>query len=81
MGKPVHVSATWESIGELFVRVAEVGVAPGGGMPRLEGEEGEGVDALRVALGVGAVVAVVAVAGVIWRRAVGGVGGGVGAGG
>jgi len=81
MGKPVHVSATWESIGELFVRVAEVGVAPGGGMPRLEGEEGEGVDVLRVGLGVGAVVAVVAVAGVIWRRAVGGVGGGVGAGG
>ncbi|KAI4109761.1 MAG: hypothetical protein LQ339_001545 [Xanthoria mediterranea] len=67
--KPLHVSVAWESIPELFVQVAEVGLNPGSAYPKGEGEEegdGDGLMAYWVAAGAVCVVAAAVVG--IWRR-------------
>lgn len=69
LGKPLHVSAKWGSIGEVFVNMAEAAVWPGSVMARgSEGEEGEGDYWIRLWILGGAVLAVGVGAGVIWRR-------------
>ena len=66
MSKPLHVSVTWGSVGELFVQIAEAAMYPAGAYPN--GKEGEDVDrtGLWIALGVvfGAGAAFVG----IWKR-------------
>ena len=66
MSKPLHVSVTWGSVGELFVQIAEAAMYPAGAYPK--GKEGEEVDrtGLWIALGVvfGAGAAFVG----IWKR-------------
>ena len=66
MSKPLHVSVTWGSVGELFVQIAEAAMFPTGAYPK--GKEGEEVDrtGLWIALGVvfGAGAAFVG----IWKR-------------
>lgn len=64
VGKPVHVSVTWGSIGEVFVRIAEAGVWPAMALPAREEEVGW--ERWWVAGGVG--LAVVVAGGWIWRR-------------
>ena len=69
-GGVVHVSVRWESIGEVFVRVAEkalVGEGVGAGDAGMDGEPGEGWG--RLGLGVGVSLAVIAAGIGIWRRA------------
>ncbi|KAL8896923.1 MAG: hypothetical protein Q9192_002833 [Flavoplaca navasiana] len=67
--KPLHVSVAWESVSELFVQVAEVGLNPGSAYPKGEGErdgDGEGTIGYWVAAGAVCVVAAAVVG--IWRR-------------
>lgn len=67
--KPVHVSVAWDSISELFVQVAEVGLNPGSAFPRREGEEeGDGEGWVAWWLGAGAVCVVGAAVVGIWRK-------------
>ncbi|KAI4203391.1 MAG: hypothetical protein LQ350_001912 [Teloschistes chrysophthalmus] len=70
--KPVHVSVAWggSSIGELFVKVAEVGLDPSSAFLRAEGEEGEddGDGWVRWWVAGGLVCAVGAAVVGIWRR-------------
>ena len=69
--KPVHVSVGWGSVGDFFVKVAEVGLNPASAYVRGEGEEegeddGEGWMRWWI---LGGVVCVVGAVGVgIWRR-------------
>ncbi|MCJ1478372.1 ERMES complex Ca(2+)-binding regulatory GTPase gem1 [Lambiella insularis] len=65
MGKPLHVSVTWDSISELFVRIAEVAVWPATGFPKSEGEVPDRTG-LYIALSV--VVCAGAAFVAIWRR-------------
>ncbi|MCJ1387619.1 ERMES complex Ca(2+)-binding regulatory GTPase gem1 [Xylographa bjoerkii] len=65
MSKPVHVSVTWESISELFVRIAEVAVWPATGFPKSEEEVG---DRTNLYIALGAVVCAGAAFVAIWRR-------------
>ena len=68
MAKPLHVSVTWGSVGEVFVNVAEAALWPGGALPKgMEGEEE--VDWVRWWVVGGAVVAVGAAVAGIWKRA------------
>ena len=68
MAKPLHVSVTWGSISEAFVRVAEAALWPGGALPKgLDGKEE--VDWVRWWAVGGAVVAVGAAVAGIWKRA------------
>ena len=66
MSKPLHVSVTWGSVGELFVQIAEAAMFPASAHPK--GKEGEELDrtGLWIALGVvfGAGAAFVG----IWKR-------------
>lgn len=71
--KPLHVSVTWGSIGEVFVQIAEAALWPGSAMPSVGSGEGEeGVDWVRWGVVGGAVVVVGAAAVGIWRRVKGG---------
>lgn len=71
--KPLHVSVTWGSIGEVFVQIAEAALWPGSAMPSVGSGEGEeGVDWVRWGVVGGAVVVVGAGAVGIWRRVRGG---------
>ncbi len=71
--KPLHVSVTWGSIGEVFVQIAEAALWPGSAMPSVGSGEGEeGVDWVRWGVVGGAVVVVGAAAVGIWRRVRGG---------
>lgn len=65
MSKPVHVSVTWESISELFVRIAETAVWPTTGFPKSEEEE---VDRTNLYIALGAVVCAGAAFVAIWRK-------------
>ncbi|MCJ1403792.1 ERMES complex Ca(2+)-binding regulatory GTPase gem1 [Xylographa trunciseda] len=65
MSKPLHVSVTWESISELFVRIAEVAVWPSTGFPKSEEEMG---DRTNLYIALGAVVCAGAAFVAIWRR-------------
>jgi Ras family protein T1 len=69
MAAPVHVSAKWSSINELFAHIAEAALVPGNASPRMETERKDR-SGIYVAVGVVAVVAVVM--GVVWRRTGGG---------
>lgn len=68
MAKPLHVSVTWGSVGEVFVSVAEAALWPGGALPKGM-EADEEVDWLRWWVVGGAVVAVGAAVAGIWKRA------------
>ena len=71
--KPLHVSVTWGSIGEVFVQIAEAALWPGSAMPSVGSGEGEeGVDWVRWGAVGGAVVVVGAAVVGIWRRVRGG---------
>ncbi|KAK0515233.1 hypothetical protein JMJ35_002612 [Cladonia borealis] len=71
--KPLHVSVTWGSIGEVFVQIAEAALWPGSAMPSVGSGEGEeGVDWVRWGVVGGAVVVVGAAVVGIWRRVRGG---------
>ena len=71
--KPLHVSVTWGSIGEVFVQIAEAALWPGSAMPSVGSKDGEeGVDWVRWGVVGGAVVVVGAAAVGIWRRVRGG---------
>jgi Ras family protein T1 len=65
MSTPVHVSVTWESIQELFVRVAETAIWPMTGFPKNEEEE---VDRTNLYIAMAAAVGVGAAFVAIWRR-------------
>ena len=64
MPKPLHVSVTWSSVGELFVQIAEAAMWPAGAYPKGEEE----VDRTNLWIALGAVVAAGAAAVGIWRR-------------
>lgn len=66
MAKPLHVSVTWGSVGEVFVQIAEAALWPGGALP--PGKEVEEVDWMRWGVVGGAVVIVGAAVAGIWRR-------------
>ena len=71
--KPLHVSVTWGSIGEVFVQIAEAALWPGSAMPSVGSGDGEeGVDWVRWGVVGGAVVVVGAAVVGIWRRVRGG---------
>ncbi|KAI9864191.1 MAG: ERMES complex Ca(2+)-binding regulatory GTPase gem1 [Vezdaea acicularis] len=76
MPSPTHCSATWGSISELFVALAEAASAPATAYPK---EEGEVVDHTNLYIALAAGVAAAGAAVWIWRRA--GLGGWVGGGG
>jgi len=65
MPKPLHVSVTWGSVGELFVQIAEAAMWPAGAYPRGGEEE---VDRTNLWIALGAVVAAGAAFVGIWRR-------------
>jgi Ras family protein T1 len=65
MGTPVHVSATWNSISELFVTLAEAATNPSTAFPKSE-EEAPDRTGMYVAIGAVACAALAAV--MIWRR-------------
>ncbi|CAK7200761.1 ERMES complex Ca(2+)-binding regulatory GTPase gem1 [Sporothrix eucalyptigena] len=65
MSAPLHVSATWESISELFVSLAEAATTPSLAFPKSE-EPAADRTSLYVALG--AVACAAAAAFIIWRR-------------
>jgi len=65
MPKPLHVSVTWGSVGELFVQIAEAAMWPAGAYPRGGEEE---VDRTNLYIALGAVVAAGAAFVGIWRR-------------
>ena len=65
MSKPLHVSVTWESISELFVRIAETAVWPASGFPKSEEEVG---DRTNLYIALGAVLCAGAAFVAIWRR-------------
>ncbi|KAI9805923.1 MAG: ERMES complex Ca(2+)-binding regulatory GTPase gem1 [Sarcosagium campestre] len=69
---PVHVSATWASISELFVHIAEAATYPTTALPR--DEDDEPVDRTGVYIAVGAALCAVAAGAIIWRRTVDGPG-------
>ncbi|KAI1174378.1 mitochondrial Rho GTPase [Nemania sp. FL0916] len=65
MGTPVHVSVTWDSIGELFVSLAEAATNPSTAFPKSE-EPPPDRTSLYLALGATTCAAVAAF--MIWRR-------------
>lgn len=65
MGTPVHVSVTWNSIGELFVALAEAATNPSTAFPKSE-EPPPDRSSLYLALGATTCAAVAAF--MIWRR-------------
>ena len=66
-GPPLHVSATWGSIQELFVNIAESAIEPSHGFPKVE-DDSEG-KWMSYGIALGAVVCAGAAAVVIYRRA------------
>ncbi|KAI5289174.1 ERMES complex Ca(2+)-binding regulatory GTPase gem1, partial [Ascosphaera aggregata] len=65
-GAPLHVSATWSSVSELFVSIAEAAMEPASAWAKKDGEDDKGW--LSWMMGLGAVVVVGVAAGGIWRR-------------
>ncbi|KAJ4371870.1 ERMES complex Ca(2+)-binding regulatory GTPase gem1 [Didymella sp. IMI 355093] len=66
MPPPLHVSATWSSISELFVHLAECATHPSTAFPKNEDEGG--YDNMNLYLALGAATCVVASAVFIWKR-------------
>lgn len=69
MPKPLHVSATWTSISEFFVHLAECATLPAQAYPKTE--EDVGADWSMAAVGVGAAVVMVAAGVMIWKKTAG----------
>nr|OQO20806.1 Mitochondrial Rho GTPase 1 [Rachicladosporium sp. CCFEE 5018] len=67
MSKPLHVSAQWKSIGEVFVQVAEFSTMPGMGMPKVQDED-DGLQWVGLMAGVGVAVVGVAAGVVMWKK-------------
>ncbi|KAI1338774.1 EF hand associated-domain-containing protein [Xylariaceae sp. FL0016] len=65
MGTPVHVSVTWNSIGELFVALAEAATNPSTAFPKSEEPP---PDRTSLYLALGATTCAAAAAFMIWRR-------------
>ncbi|RMZ82348.1 hypothetical protein DV738_g1783, partial [Chaetothyriales sp. CBS 135597] len=66
-GPPIHTSATWPSIQDLFVTIAEAGIEPITAYPKpLDDDNNEQL--LRYGIAVGAVVCAGAAAVMIWKR-------------
>ncbi|KAI5310652.1 ERMES complex Ca(2+)-binding regulatory GTPase gem1, partial [Ascosphaera atra] len=65
-GPPLHVSATWGSVSELFVNIAETAMEPSSAWARKDGEDDKGW--ISWMMGFGAVIVVGVAAGGIWRR-------------
>ncbi|KAI0477413.1 mitochondrial Rho GTPase [Xylariaceae sp. FL0804] len=65
MGTPVHVSVTWNSIGELFVALAEAATNPSTAFPKSEEPP---PDRTHLYLALGATTCAAAAAFMIWRR-------------
>lgn len=69
MNKPLHVSVTWASISELFVRIAEAAMWPATAFPkREEGGADSGLDRMSLYIALGATVCAGAAFLAIWRR-------------
>lgn len=69
MNKPLHVSVTWASISELFVRIAEAAMWPATAFPkREEGGADSGLDRMSLYMALGATVCAGAAFLAIWRR-------------
>ena len=66
MSKPLHVSVTWSSVGELFIQIAEAAMYPTNAYPR--GTEDEEVDRTGLWIGLGVAVCAGAAFVGIWRR-------------
>ncbi|KAI9826542.1 MAG: ERMES complex Ca(2+)-binding regulatory GTPase gem1 [Thelocarpon impressellum] len=69
MPAPMHVSATWASISELFVQLAEAATYPSTAFPRPDEPDARDVDRTNLYLALGATLCAVVAAAVIWRRA------------
>jgi mitochondrial Rho GTPase 1 len=65
MNAPLHVSARWSSISELFINIAEAALVPVNAFPKLE-EEPVDRTSLYVAASVGVVAAMTVY--YIWRH-------------
>lgn len=69
MNKPLHVSVTWGSISELFVRIAEAAMWPATAFPKNEEGGGDGgLDRMSLYMALGATVCAGAAFLAIWRR-------------
>lgn len=69
MNKPLHVSVTWASISELFVRIAEAAMWPATAFPKSEeGSTDGGLDRMSLYMALGATVCAGAAFLAIWRR-------------
>ncbi|MCJ1461563.1 ERMES complex Ca(2+)-binding regulatory GTPase gem1 [Pseudocyphellaria aurata] len=69
MNKPLHVSVTWASISELFVRIAEAAMWPATAFPKSEeGGAAIGLDRMSLYMALGATVCAGAAFFAIWRR-------------
>lgn len=69
MNKPLHVSVTWASISELFVRIAEAAMWPATAFPKNEEGGGDGgLDRMSLYMALGATVCAGAAFLAIWRR-------------
>ncbi|KAH0545204.1 ERMES complex Ca(2+)-binding regulatory GTPase gem1 [Glutinoglossum americanum] len=65
MAPPLHVSATWSSISELFVHIAEAATYPSTAFPK---QEEEPVDRTNLYIAIGATICAAAAFVIIWRR-------------
>lgn len=73
-GAPMHTSVTWDSIGEVFVKVAQAALEPASAFPKAD-EEARLWDAwFNWGVAVGTIVAVGAAAAVVWKRGLGALG-------
>ncbi|KAI9835909.1 MAG: ERMES complex Ca(2+)-binding regulatory GTPase gem1 [Sarea resinae] len=67
MTAPLHVSATWNSISELFVHIAEAATYPSTALPKLEEVP---IDRTNLYIALGATVCAAASLFIIWKRTV-----------
>ena len=70
-GPPLHTSATWGSIQEAFVAIAQAALQPASAFPKIDEEERNYERMMNLGMALGAVVCVGAAAAVIWKRSAG----------
>ncbi|KAL9110426.1 MAG: hypothetical protein Q9227_004970 [Pyrenula ochraceoflavens] len=70
-GPPLHTSATWESIQEALVAIAQAALQPASAFPKIDEEEKSYDRMMNLGMALGAVVCVGATAAVIWKRSLG----------
>ncbi|KAG8532782.1 ERMES complex Ca(2+)-binding regulatory GTPase gem1 [Bacidia gigantensis] len=68
LGKPLHVSVMWSSIGELFVNIAEAALWPASALPAAKDGDSDDGDWTSWWIAGGAMATVVAAALGVWRR-------------